>query len=1351
MKIYPEDRYQIYLIALGVLTTIMLGLFLYREVAPEYLIYQKDYISLEKFRSEYTGSPPPDFHTGIKQIVIPAKNNGPEVIDRCVSCHVALQFPHFSPTKLTTDINGNIVYDAKGIPLQEANPDYVWLKLEEKIAELTDEAVNKQLLERGETAEVNRRLKEADKYKSCKVAHVEEHTYDVTRVLRMHPLIGKETRPFEYHPLEIYGCTSCHSGNGRGLVTDRAHGPVFEGTYEAHFEGPRPVFLESDEDNDPLYAQLYNHKPGDRLHFQTTPILVGNLIQSRCVQCHQPSSTQLSFLNANMRGYVKNKNQLIEKLEKSIQNDQNALSVLLQLRKNLSKLGYQGALAQLKQEAQNENQSDKKQQQIRNQLTYLLQIAKEQKGAEKGIQDKINEQLVLLIGSLSLAEELDNQLSGKEIDVDSVIQLFLDEQRQKGVKNQGTLFTKEEALSLAKATAQHIQDMQFPLREMGKDQRAITAMTTDIDLLTTTYQKGQQLFFSQGCYACHRIAGYSRGGVGPDLTAEGLNEPWFIKESVVWPQADLRTSTMPNVKMDHEELEAVMTYLLAQRNDNKTVGEATFQKHLNEWEGGQKMPWEEPLPPSEIYNVRNSMIIFATEGCASCHRLKGFESNVGFSVEKRPIQPSFDELYKERTWFSQLFPEDILGSKLVAVIDKHAEEIDLHIQDGVRKDSILEEIEKRFPEYIESFYSNFKFAFRAKNHHYDELAENEKDPTKKAAIIAQKAVWKERVHRILMMYIQEYGLGRLIGPRLNWSGVFRSDEWLMEHFWNPSSHSPRSLMPIFPFDESKFRALTFMLDSLAKHNREQLREIWDKRGFNPELAVQIHCAQCHGEFLQGNGPVAEWIYPIPKNLRNATFLRNLTKTQAAQSIIHGVMGTPMPPWGEIAVDKQQENKLPVLTREEVEQIVDWIFSQVQEEKASDTPSDLLKWHYTPEDLIQELKNEGDFRRLKPKKEAKQQEQHSFLREFLDCAKEKKYLASLTPAVVNDQEHEELEIFDIVPNPIPGAEKKAYYIKKNYYTKENLSAGEQFFNLNCAICHGKQGDGAGLRAEAMYDAKPRMLTNLDWLETRDDLRLLRSIKYGVPGTAMTAWGDLTTALQRMQLVMYIRSLSSDQQRRQELNKVLYQTFTTMSWQIEKAHIIEYEGLQAIGKEQQLLRQTLEDISSKIENGQKVSTETASLYEKQMQLLEKSTAKQKVHQQFETLLQLVKQEANLYKVLGESLIINEDLAPLFPSYLKLIQLNKERYLFENDKLLFFDEQAAKRLSLEKALVEEASASIHSLEQEKANAKLTGEEKKKIEEQIKSDSKLKGNMYTIFAETERLRKKQRDLLKKIPSENP
>ena len=111
---------------------------------------------------------------------------------------------------------------------------------------------------------------------------------------------------------------------------------------------------------------------------------------------------------------------------------------------------------------------------------------------------------------------------------------------------------------------------------------------------------------------------------------------------------------------------------------------------------------------------------------------------------------------------------------------------------------------------------------------------------------------------------------------------------------------------------------------------------------------------------------------------------------------------------------------------------------------------------------------------------------------------------------------------LISFPIPYRSRTtyAYYIKKEYYAPENIAQGKAFFELNCAVCHGTEADGTGPRASEMKEAKPRMLINLDWGEYRDDLRLLRSIKYGVPGTAMTPWGDLTSSLQRLQLVIFI---------------------------------------------------------------------------------------------------------------------------------------------------------------------------------------------------------------------------------------
>ncbi len=118
----------------------------------------------------------------------------------------------------------------RGFPKQIPNENYVWDRLDAKILELRN---------RGD-------LSLAQEYEALKTSHVGEYVYDVTKVLRMHPLMGKDTRPFEFHPIDDYGCVTCHNGNGRGLTTEKAHGPVFDGEYEVEEMGFKPSFLEID-------------------------------------------------------------------------------------------------------------------------------------------------------------------------------------------------------------------------------------------------------------------------------------------------------------------------------------------------------------------------------------------------------------------------------------------------------------------------------------------------------------------------------------------------------------------------------------------------------------------------------------------------------------------------------------------------------------------------------------------------------------------------------------------------------------------------------------------------------------------------------------------------------------------------------------------------------------------------------------------------------------------------------------------------------------------------------------------------------------------------------------------------
>ncbi len=1349
-----EFYYQSLLIFLGIIASIFFAVFVYREIYPEYKIFQNDYIALEEFRSTYTGEAPPDFQVGVKQILIEKEDKGPPIIDRCISCHVALQFPHFSPTKIEKDINGNVVFDAEGIPVKVPNADYLWAKLDQKIAELSDAKVNEQLKQQGETAKVRERIAEAEKLKSLKTADVGDVAYDVTKVLAMHPLIGRETRPFEFHPIDEYGCVACHNGNGRGLTTEKAHGPVFDGQYETEFIGVQPQFTEADPKNDPRFAKIFNDKPSDELLFQTTPILVGALIQGKCMQCHQSSQATLENAITSANITTQRRTERSDAINVALANEKQALLALLELRESLKSKGYTSTLEQLNGTAKNYALPPEQITYAAAQAKFLMNHAGVKEGEklppdiEKEVAARliaqIDQQIEAMLGSSKLAQELVLAVKSKDKEKMEAVDNFL-EAHQKDPLATGTIFTKMAAIDLDKEILTHVQNTEKSFEKTVTNQNVISAIASDIDFLTKNFHHGQELYISQACYACHRIAGYARGGVGPELTREGKAYPWFVKQSLVWPQADVKTSTMPNYHLDHEELEDLLTYLFGQVGENKSISDIAQKIKIQQWESGAKMAWEKPIPPSKIHDLRYSMTVFATEGCAACHRLKGFESDVGYRVEKEG-KNDFDDLYREKEWFTKLFPEDVLGSQIVEVLGKHANEIDEHIVDHVRQGSILEEIDKNFPDTIEAYYSPFKYAKRAKNHHFKELADKEKDPKKKAEMLAEVDKWQKRVHRVLMMFIQEYGLGRLIGPRPNWSGVYHTDQWLMEHFHNPAAHTARSIMPSMPFDDSKFYALTYMLDILGRHNRDAVRSIWEHRGFNPEQAFEIHCVQCHGESRQGNGPVSEWIYPVPKNLRNADFMRNLTKERVIASITHGVKGTPMPPWGEAPMDKPKADGIPELTKEEIQLIANWLFSTLPGSQVIKSSEEVPKWRYSPEDAIKELHREGN--ELKPGQEAEPSDLQKLLG-YADISNGKDYYAAMEPAASKDGE-EVSQYFDVGPKMAENPDRHSYYIKKKFYTENNIEVGKEFFELNCAVCHGADADGAGIRAEAMHDAKPRMLTNLDWLNTRDDLRLLRSIKYGVPGTAMIPWGDATSMQQRMQLVIFIRSLSEEEEVKSKLSSAIYKAFDTASLLIEKARVEEYPGLEKREKEVASLQDQQESFYRQVQIGQSSSQVALEAYQKQLDLLSQVKQLKERDQLLVELRKLVDAERNLFQTMGMTLINQHMEIELINKFIYLIESDEERFK-ETDGKLSLQMQADKEKEREKVFSEIIAfldAKIADLKKEKTieEGKMPSAEQKEhlnnLGKEIDSYIKIKDELISIIEQAKRLQKKQNDL---------
>ena len=111
---------------------------------------------------------------------------------------------------------------------------------------------------------------------------------------------------------------------------------------------------------------------------------------------------------------------------------------------------------------------------------------------------------------------------------------------------------------------------------------------------------------------------------------------------------------------------------------------------------------------------------------------------------------------------------------------------------------------------------------------------------------------------------------------------------------------------------------------------------------------------------------------------------------------------------------------------------------------------------------------------------------------------------------------------IVPSPaIPGDLPEV----------EDVRQGQQVYKQQCVPCHGAQGDGKGFLA-AGFDIKPRdfrqatykfRTTKTGELPTMEDIE--RTVRTGVPGTTMPAWGQFFTDEQIKDVSRYLVVFSS----------------------------------------------------------------------------------------------------------------------------------------------------------------------------------------------------------------------------------
>jgi mono/diheme cytochrome c family protein len=93
-----------------------------------------------------------------------------------------------------------------------------------------------------------------------------------------------------------------------------------------------------------------------------------------------------------------------------------------------------------------------------------------------------------------------------------------------------------------------------------------------------------------------------------------------------------------------------------------------------------------------------------------------------------------------------------------------------------------------------------------------------------------------------------------------------------------------------------------------------------------------------------------------------------------------------------------------------------------------------------------------------------------------------------------------------------------------------AGGEATYKALCLRCHGEKGDGLGPIA-AHLDPSPRDFTKDAFMNSKTEARLLSSVRAGVAGTSMPAWGKLLGEDQAKAVLGYIQTAFTKEPRRE----------------------------------------------------------------------------------------------------------------------------------------------------------------------------------------------------------------------------
>ncbi len=120
----------------------------------------------------------------------------------------------------------------------------------------------------------------------------------------------------------------------------------------------------------------------------------------------------------------------------------------------------------------------------------------------------------------------------------------------------------------------------------------------------------------------------------------------------------------------------------------------------------------------------------------------------------------------------------------------------------------------------------------------------------------------------------------------------------------------------------------------------------------------------------------------------------------------------------------------------------------------------------------------------------------------------------------------------------------------------LPLGKKVYFKRCVWCHGVEGGGDGPSADRLF-TRPRnfiqgtfKIRRTDSGELPLEADLIRTVKNGLPGSAMPAWGEFLSDDEIVAVVQFVKTLVQDRSFNDEFDEVSVQEFGEMPWNTKK---------------------------------------------------------------------------------------------------------------------------------------------------------------------------------------------------------